>query len=262
MRLGLNIDHIAFLRETRKINDPDPLEAVYIAKRSGVSQITVHLREDRRHINEYDLGRIIDSSFLPVNVESSISKEVIDLICDFHPRRVTLVPEKREEITTEGGLVLDDRLKQTINRLRDNDIEVSLFIDPTIENIDKSMMLGVKEVELHTGRYANLWLMLNSNLLKIYQHKDKKPDIDRSKLSDDIKNELNEIQKVSKYAKQNNFSVYAGHGLNYSNIKPIVDIMEIEELNIGQSIVARAIFSGLEVAIRDMVGLISRLALI
>ncbi len=260
MRLGVNIDHIAYLRETRGINDPDPLEAIFIAKRSGANQITIHLREDRRHIHDNDLYRIIESSFLPVNVECANTKEMIDIMCKFKPHRVTLVPEKRNEVTTEGGLLVGNHLLNSIESLYKKNIDLSLFIDPTQESVEKSLelsnKLGIKlGIELHTGKYANLSLMLDSNLSRTH-NSIKEFDISRDKLKESLEIEINNLVSISKFSSKEGLHVYAGHGLNYINVSKIAQIQEIEELNIGQSIIARAIFVGLEQAIKDMKSLI------
>ena len=160
MRLGVNIDHIATLREARQINEPDPLMALEVCKKSGADQITIHLREDRRHIDDFDVKRIIESSFLPVNVECSINEEIVEIISNLKPHRVTIVPEKREEVTTEGGLDLfknSEKIRKAINKFLENDIIVSLFIDPDIAQIEESKVLGANMTELHTGRYANIF---------------------------------------------------------------------------------------------------------
>lgn len=256
MRLGVNIDHIAYLRETRKINDPDPIEAIFIAKRAGASQITLHLREDRRHIHDDDLFRITESSFLPLNVECCSESSIIKLVSKAKPHRVTLVPEKRNEVTTEGGLNVGDYLLESLSILIENEIDIALFIDPSIDSVEKSAelsrRLGVPmSVELHTGKYANLCLMLHSNLphthnsIPSLQH-------ERHKLKEMLAKETENIAKIAKYACSVGLQVYAGHGLNYSNVETIAKIKEIEELNIGQSIIARSIFVGLERAIKDM----------
>lgn len=253
MKLGINIDHIAYLREVRKINDPDPLQAVFLAKDAGASQITIHLREDRRHINDFDAKRIIEASFIPINLECS--KNMIDIAIKLKPQRVTLVPENREEITTEGGLKLDDELKYIIEKLNKNNIHTSLFIDSNFDNIDMCRKLGVKKIELHTGKYANIFLMLNSNL-SYTPNAISSLQIPRFELEILLNNEINNLKNVASYANEFEINVYAGHGLNYSNVSEIVKIKEIEELNIGQSIIARSIFTGLYSAIRDMLKLI------
>ncbi len=256
MRLGVNIDHIAYLRETRKINDPDPLEAIFIAKRAGANQITIHLREDRRHIHDSDVIRIIESSFLPVNVECAIASDIVDFLCDIKPYRITLVPEKRDEVTTEGGLLVGNHLLPIIQKFYDNDIDIALFIDADSKAVVESAKLAnaiqtTIGVELHTGRYANISLSLESNLSRT-QHSIKEFEISRRHLQQHLNQELENIKNVAKLAKKEGLKVYAGHGLNYHNVSKIVEIKEIEELNIGQSIIARSIFTGLEQAIRDM----------
>lgn len=255
MKLGLNIDHIATLREARKINDPDPLEAIFIAKNAGVSQITIHLREDRRHINDYDVRRIIESSFLPVNIECSINDEIVDFICTQKPYKVTLVPERREEVTTEGGLsMIHTKIKDVIKIFHKQNILVTTFIDPCIESLELSKEYGADGIEIHTGKYANISLMLYSNLkrtpnsIKELNHQNLKTLLDDA---------LKEISLIAKKAKELDLEVYAGHGLNYFNVKEIVKILEIEELNIGQSIIAKSVFVGLERAIKDMLELLN-----
>ncbi len=262
MRLGINIDHIAYLRETRKINDPDPLEAIFIAKRSGADQITIHLREDRRHIHDNDLHKIIESSFIPVNVECANTKEMINLMLKTKPHRITLVPEKRNEVTTEGGLLLSDDLLSPLESICAHDIDISLFIDPTRESIEKSLeiskKLGVKiGVELHTGKYANISLMLDSNLSRTHNSIDTL-QLSRKKLNELLDIETYNLQNIAKLGINEGLRIYAGHGLNYTNVSKIAQIQEIEELNIGQSIIARAIFVGLEQAIKDMKYLIEK----
>ncbi|TLD99322.1 pyridoxine 5'-phosphate synthase [Helicobacter trogontum] len=260
MRLGVNIDHIAYLRETRKINDPDPLEAIFIAKRAGADQITLHLREDRRHIHDSDLYRIAESSFLPLNVECCSELEMIHLISKVKPHRVTLVPEKRDEVTTEGGLKLSSTLLESLKILRDNEIEIALFIDPNIESVEKSADFSESlkvpiAVELHTGKYANLSLMLNSNLSRMH-NSIQTLECNRERLKAMLAQEVQNLQEITHQACKANLNVYAGHGLNYINVKDIANIQGIEELNIGQSIIARSIFVGLERAIKDMKALI------
>lgn len=252
MLLGVNIDHIATLREARQINDPNPLEAVFILKNAGASQITLHLREDRRHIHDDDLKMILQSSFLPINLECASSPEMIALACQFRPHRVTLVPEKREEITTEGGLDLTlPYLKASIQSLINEGIEVSLFIDPTQQAIEQSLELGISSVELHTGEWANLNLMAYTHL-KYTHHSLKHLELSPQILQSHLQQNLQNLQNVAKYGKENGLNIYAGHGLNYQNVKPIAQIPQISELNIGHSIIARAIFVGLEKAILQM----------
>ena len=254
MRLGVNIDHIAVLREARKINDPDPLDALGILKRAGADQVTIHLREDRRHINDYDAERILQNSPLPVNMECSIDPGIIEIICRLKPHRATLVPEKRQEVTTEGGLAVtgdQPRLRDAIERLHAAEVEVSLFIDPTPEAVLASRDLGAEWVEFHTGRYANLFAMRHSNLARTH-HTISELELPRAELSRLLTEELAELKRLAEHARGVHLRVAAGHGLNYQNVAPIAAIAAIEELNIGQSIIARSVFTGLEHAIREM----------
>ncbi len=260
MKLGVNIDHIAVLREARKINDPNPIDALGICKLAGADQITIHLREDRRHIQESDAKNIISLSQLPVNLECAIEPSMIDIACSLRPHRVTLVPEKREEVTTEGGLAITGesaRLKNAIAKLHEHEIEVSLFIDPTLEAVGTSRKLGVEWIEFHTGSYANVYAMSYGNLANSHQSI-KELELTRTTLKQKLKKELDTIEALSKYAHELNLRVAAGHGLNYQNVEAIANIPHIEELNIGQSIIARSIFTGLERAILDMKSLIKK----
>ena len=260
MKLGVNIDHIAVLREARKIADPNPLDALSIAKRAGADQITIHLREDRRHIQDIDALNILYHSTLPVNLECAMATEIVNLVCELQPHRVTLVPEKREEVTTEGGLdILNNEalLLSTIQKFHDHEIEVSLFIDPTIENIEMARKLKVEWIEFHTGKYANIYAMLFANLGNTH-HIIKELELPRAKLSKMLEEELTLLRSLSCDAMELGLKVAAGHGLNYQNVTEIADIETIEELNIGQSIIARSIFTGLEQAILDMKALLIR----
>ena len=260
MLLGVNIDHIAVLREARQINDPNPLDALGVCKLAGADQITIHLREDRRHMQDSDTQNIIKLSQLPVNLECSINDEMIEIACKNKPHRVTLVPENREEVTTEGGLDLENNYKQiqkAIKKLHKNEIEVSLFIDPNKKIIELSKKLGVEWVELHTGTFANIYAMLNSGLNKTH-HSIKELELSREQLSTKLQNSLSEIKSSSKLAKRVGLRVAAGHGLNYQNVNYMTNIKEIEELNIGQSIIARSVFVGLKEAIIDMKELINK----
>lgn len=258
MKLGVNIDHIAVLREARKINDPNPVEALNICKLAGADQITIHLREDRRHINDNDAKTIIKNSSLPVNLESSINENIINIICQLKPHRVTLVPENRQEVTTEGGLDLESKynnIKKVIKKLHDNEIEVSLFIDPNERIINLASKLKVKWIELHTGSFANIYAMLYSGLQKT-NHSIKDLELSKNELKNLLKKSRKNIKKSAKLAKKLNLKVAAGHGLNYHNVSKISSIKEIEELNIGQSIIARSVFTGLKKSIKDMKKLI------
>ncbi len=255
MLLGVNIDHIAVLREARKINDPDPLDAISLVKRAGADQITIHLREDRRHINDMDALRIIENSQLPINMECAIDAQIIDTVIDMNPHRVTLVPEKREEVTTEGGLDLITNFKAIeiiSKRLKKANIELSVFIDPDMFQIKMAKSLGAQWVELHTGLYANIYAMLNTNL-KNTNHSIKVLELPRDELHVKLKVATLQLQTSATLANELNLKVAAGHGLNYQNVKAIASIPEIIELNIGQSIIARSIFTGFESAVKEMI---------
>lgn len=260
MLLGVNIDHIATLREARKINDPDPLEAVFIAKRAGADQITLHLREDRRHMHDSDIKRVRESSFLPLNVECSINPQIIDFLLEVAPHRITLVPENRAEVTTEGGLDVignSERIAEIAQAFKQKGVEVSLFIDAQLDQICASKEVGAQMVELHTGAYANLHLMLNTNL-PLTHNAIESLQLPREALKAQFHDSIESLKNAAKEAKWLGLEVAAGHGLNYHNLAPILAIPEIVELNIGQSIIARSVFSGLETAIKEMVELIKR----
>ena len=260
LKLGVNIDHIAVLREARKINDPDPLMALGICAQNGAAQITIHLREDRRHIHDEDVRRILESSSLPVNLECSINPDIIDIVCRLRPHRATLVPEKREEVTTEGGLDVKgqfDTILNAIKKLSDAEIEVSLFIDPSSEAVDLSCKLGAQWVELHTGAYANVYAMRHSALPHSH-HAIESLKISRKELDSRLNQAYEEIVDAANKARMAGLKVAAGHGLNYQNVTSIVEIDTIEELNIGQSIIARSVFTGLATAVSDMKALCQR----
>jgi len=235
MRLYVNIDHVATLREARKTDEPDPVLAAAAAERAGADGITVHLREDRRHIQDADVTALARSVRTVLNLELGAHDEIIRLAARLKPFQATLVPEKRQEITTEGGLALrkgDRRLKDAIARLQDAGIRVSLFIDPSLKTIDLAHQLGVPAIELHTGRYAHTWKR-GATALK-------------------------QLQRAATHAKRIGLAVHAGHGLTYQNVKPVAAIPEIEELNIGHSIVSNAVFWGMEDAVRRMAQLVKR----
>ncbi len=235
MKLGVNIDHIATVREARKTYEPDPVKGALIAQDAGADQITFHLREDRRHIQDEDVIRLrCTIKRIPLNMEMAPTEEMKSIAIDIKPDRITLVPEKREEITTEGGLdVLGmvDYLKDFIKEVKEAGISVATFIDPVEEQIDASIEAGVDAVELHTGEYANA-------------------------TGENIKRELERIKKAAVYGKNKGIKVFAGHGLTYTNVQPIAAIKEIEELNIGHSIIANSIFWGLHEAVYRMKRLI------
>ncbi len=258
MLLGVNIDHIAVLREARKINDPDPLDAVSLVRRAGADQITIHLREDRRHINDNDARRIIENSQLPVNLECAVDEQIIKKVIELNPYRATIVPEKREEVTTEGGLNIVknyDTFKNVIEKLHSKNIEVSLFIDPDPKMVELSSELKADWIELHTGLYSNIYAMLFSNLSRT-RHSIKELDLPRDELKELLKKSIKELIDNTAYANTLGLKVAAGHGLNYQNVKEICKIDGIVELNIGQCIIARSVFTGFEKAVTDMLELI------
>src|SRR6266516_4810532 len=233
MRLYVNIDHVATLREARKTDEPDPVQAAAAAERAGADGITVHLREDRRHIQDADVTALARSVRTVLNLELGANADIVRLATRIKPFQATLVPEKRQEITTEGGLALrkgDRRLSDAIARLKDAGIRVSLFIDPSIKTIDIAQSLGVPAIEMHTGRYAHTWRRGDAA--------------------------LKELRRAAAHAKQIGLAVHAGHGLTYQNVQPVAAIPEIEELNIGHSIVSNAVFWGLEEAVRRMAQLV------
>ncbi|MCF6310228.1 MAG: pyridoxine 5'-phosphate synthase [Sulfurimonas sp.] len=260
MTLGVNIDHVAVLREARRVNDPDILNALYVACASGADQITIHLREDRRHIQDIDVKNIMNHSTLPVNLECAIDKDILNIVSNLKPHRATLVPEKREEVTTEGGLdvfTYEDEISYAIEQLHDSIIPVSLFVDPTIEAMEKSKELGAEMVELHTGSFANIFAMLNSSLSHS-KHSIKELELPRYELQSRLEKSLEDITAAAKHAKKLGLEVAAGHGLNYHNVSHMMGIDEITELNIGQSIIARSVFSGLADAVKEMKRLTTR----
>ncbi|HJS44044.1 MAG TPA: pyridoxine 5'-phosphate synthase [Gemmatimonadales bacterium] len=236
MRLYVNIDHVATLREARKTDEPDPVQAAAACERARADGITVHLREDRRHIQDADVKALARSVRTVLNLELGAHEEIVRFATRITPFQATLVPEKRQEITTEGGLALgirDRRLRNAISRLQDAGIRVSLFIDPSLDTIDVARELGVPAIELHTGRYANASTQTASKETR------------RTKA-------LNELRAAAAHAKSIGLAVHAGHGLTYQNVQPVAAIPEIEELNIGHSIVSNAVFWGMEAAVRRM----------
>ena len=228
--LGVNIDHVATLRQARGTSYPRPAEAAYVAERAGADSITVHLREDRRHIQDHDLDEINEIMRTHMNLEMAVTDEMIDIARRVRPRDVCLVPEKREELTTEGGLDVAgqiDKVAAACASLGGAGIRVSLFIDPDRAQIDAAVAAGAPVVELHTGRYADT----------------EGPEQTA---------ELERIVDAARYGHEQGLVINAGHGLHYQNVKPIARIPEIVELNIGHAIVARAVFDGLAGAVIEM----------
>jgi pyridoxine 5-phosphate synthase len=236
-KLGVNIDHVATIRQARMTDYPDPLYAGVLAELAGADSITIHLREDRRHIQDRDVYLLKNSVKTRLNLEMTIHPEIMDVVLKVVPDEVCVVPERREEITTEGGLDAAGQLKElkkAIIELHNKKIIVSLFIDPDKAQIKAARDAGADAVEIHTGRFA-----------------DAKDEKDREK-------ELQTIKEASAYAASLGLVVNAGHGLNYNNVYPIALIPEIETLNIGHSIIGRAIFVGLDRAVRDMIAILDR----
>ena len=236
MKLGVNIDHIATLRQARRGEEPDPVAGALICEKAGVNSIVCHLREDRRHIQDKDLFLLKKELEIPLNLEMAANEEVIEIALKVHPYQVTLVPEKRKELTTEGGLDVRanfQHLKETIARFKKKDILVSLFVDPEIPQIKASREVGSQFVELHTGSYAN-------------------------EKGEGMKKELKKIKEMTKFAISLGLRVNAGHGLNYRNVIPVAQVPGIEELNIGYSIIGRAIFVGLDKAVQEMLKLLGK----
>lgn len=227
-RLYINIDHVATLRQARRTVEPDPVEAAAACEAAGADGITAHLREDRRHIQDADIDRLKKSVRTYFNLEMACIGEMLELARRLKPEQVTLVPERREEITTEGGLdIISDpgRIRNAIESLSDVGIRVSLFIDPTRAAVEQSKKLGVPAIELHTGSYS---------------HRPDSPDT------------IDALRDSARRAADLGLAVHAGHGLTVRNVAPVAAIPEIEELNIGHSIVSRSVFVGLERAVKEM----------
>ena len=255
MVLGVNIDHTAVLREARKVNMPNLIDAVSVVEQAGADQITIHLREDRRHIQDFDVTNIIQNSILPVNLEISLNSQILNFTTEVKPHRATIVPEKREEVTTEGGLDITlfyEKVEIVIETLHESDVEVSLFIDPSIQNVKLAKKLNADWIELHTGKFANIYAMLNSNLSKTHHSISELEKFSRKELKVELDKTLKELNDSAIFAKNLGLKVAGGHGLNYQNIKLFKEFVDVEEVNIGQSIVARSIFVGLENAILEM----------
>jgi pyridoxine 5-phosphate synthase len=228
MRLYVNIDHVATLREARKTDEPDPARAAEACERGGADGITAHLREDRRHIQDADIRALQRTVHTLVNLELGAHPDIVRFACRARPFQATVVPERRREITTEGGCTPpgDRRVADAVRRLNARRGPVSLFIDPDLRVIDRAAALGVPAIELHTGRYAHTW---------------RKSGV-----------ALRRLRLAATHAKQLGLAVHAGHGLTYDNVQPVAAIPEIEELNIGHTIVSNAVYWGLEEAVRRM----------
>jgi len=238
MRLCINIDHVATLRQARREVEPDPVIAAGICELAGADGIVCHLREDRRHINDRDLQLLKEVVKTKLDLEMAATEEMIRIASNVKPYMVTLVPEKREEITTEGGLDIiryKTKISDAIDKLKEAGIKVSVFIDPQPENVDLALEAGSDMIEIHTGKYAN------------------------TKETDKKIIEIDKIRQIALMAKELGIGVNAGHGLNYLNIVPLANLDDIDEVSIGHSILARAVFIGLENAVREMITIIRRI---
>lgn len=235
--LGVNIDHIATLRQARLTNYPNPLYAGLLVQEAGADSITVHLREDRRHIQDKDVLALKQNLDIRLNFEMAATSEMIDFATNLRPANACIVPEKRAELTTEGGLNLlsaNQHLRDGIKKMQDADIEVSVFIDADIEQIQAALDLGVSSIELHTGVYAD------SNLK-------------------DAQAELKILRKAADFALEHNMILNAGHGLHYQNTQALIEtIPELNELNIGHSIISKAVFIGLKPAVQEMLAIVKK----
>jgi pyridoxine 5-phosphate synthase len=229
--LGVNIDHIATIRQARRTYEPDPVWAAVLAELGGADCITLHLREDRRHINDRDLRLLRETVTVKLNLEMACNEEILGIALSVKPDQATLVPERREEITTEGGLDVvahKERVAEVIRRLNESGISVSLFLDPEARQIEEAVRFKADAVELHTGQYAM-----------------SRPGEARQK-------ELDKLQTIGAVIRQSGMALHAGHGLNYHNVRQVAAIEGMRELNIGHSIVARAVLVGFQEAVREM----------
>ena len=237
IRLGVNIDHVATLREARRIAEPDPSWAVVLAELGGADQITLHLREDRRHIRDEDLEKILRVASVPVNLEMAITEEMLGIAAAARPHSATLVPEKREEITTEGGLAVAGQEKAVggaVAALTAAGISVGLFVDPDLEQVEAAAACGAHAVELHTGTYC------------------------AAVGAAAVAAELGRLRCAAARAAELGLAVHAGHGLNVRNVAPVARIPQIVELNIGHALIGRAVFLGLQAAVAEMKAIMER----
>ncbi|WP_257266226.1 pyridoxine 5'-phosphate synthase [Endozoicomonas sp. ONNA2] len=237
--LGVNIDHIATIRQARGIRYPDPVQAAIEAEEAGADGITLHLREDRRHIQDHDVFRIRGVLQTRMNLEMAVTDEMVGIAEKLKPEHVCMVPEKREEVTTEGGLDvkgLFDTIAPACDRLEKQGIEVSLFIDPDVSQVEAAVRTGASAIELHTGSYVD------------------------ASTAEAMQEELDRLRTVVVFALEQGLIVNAGHGLNYQNIEPVAMIAGLHELNIGHSIIARALFTGLKPAVREIKSLMLQAA--
>lgn len=236
IKLGVNIDHVATLRQARMGIEPEPVVAAKIAERAGADGITLHLREDRRHIQDKDVYDIKGVISIPLNLEMACSDDIINIAIDIMPNTCTIVPERRQEITTEGGLDAVGQyevVSSTVHKLQEKGIKVSLFIEPDIKQIEAAKSMGADFIEIHTGLYSNTKGCMQMQ-------------------------ELNRITEAAIYANSLGLIINAGHGLNYTNTQNIVKIPHIYELNIGHSIISYAVFFGLEQAVKNMIEIVKK----
>ena len=234
-RLFVNVDHVATIREARRTQEPDPLKAALMAEKMGADGITIHLREDRRHIQDKDVRIIHNNISTKLNLEMAAIDEMVAISLELKPYQVSLVPEKRQEITTEGGLDVCSQVPELMNirkRIKNEGILFSLFVDPDINQLEACKEVKADSIEINTGNYSELVA------------------------PKDVETELLRIQKASKYASELGLRVFAGHGLNYDNVKAIVAIPEVEELNIGHFLVAQSVYVGMENAVKRMIQII------
>jgi len=238
MRLYINVDHVATVRQARRTDEPDPVRAAVLAELGGADGITVHLREDRRHIQDRDVDLLMRTARTPINLELAATEGILELAEDWRPHQATLVPEKRQEVTTEGGLDVSapsaGNIRNALERLHTAGIRTSLFIDPAPEVVRRAADLGPTAVELHTGEYAN------------------------ARDTHGIQEQLGRLRAATELARELGLAVHAGHGLTYENVMPVAAISGCEELNIGHSVVSRSVLVGIERSVREMKELLLR----
>ena len=248
IELGVNIDHVATVRQARQTVEPDPVRIAVLAELGGANSITVHLRQDRRHIQDRDVRLLKDSISTRLNLEMAVGEDILDFALEIEPQQVCLVPEKREELTTEGGLALDaknDDMRRCIEKLNGVGTLVSLFIEPEPQTIDTAHALGAEAVELHTGSWANAWLETQ-----------RQPS---QQASDRLAAELIRLEIAAEHCAQLGIRCHAGHGITYQNVHQILHLRDLRELNIGHTIVSHALFVGMERAVAEMKNLLKKL---
>jgi pyridoxine 5-phosphate synthase len=240
MRLHINVDHVATVRQARRTDEPDPVRAAVLAELGGADGITVHLREDRRHVQDRDVRVLMQTVRTGVNLELAAASDVLAMACELRPMAATLVPERREEVTTEGGLALLEPavhtpVERACRALQDTGVRTSLFIAPDVAIIDAAAGLGVEAIELHTGEFAEAWKHVHT-----------------AAGAAAVQRQVDRLAAAAAHARSHGIAVHAGHGLTYENVSPVAALQDIEELNIGHSVVSRAVLVGMEQAVRDM----------